>query len=646
MPEPQSDAITDAPEDRRYEQELQALAKASRIDIDQLQILDERTITLPELDLRVRAYKVRTARSDEAQRLAVDDRGRRQDIEAILEKQRALVRERYGSLQHALFEQLEQLREAGDEDRSIQVCIKFAIDEPEPLDKTRLEDGDPAKAAREAQQAERRVAAAALEVFRTAMARYGVEQRGEAEVSGPFVRTSLPATTVRELGFDESVAFLGLDGEPEVPDQHPTIQASLPTTRTNWVHGQGFRGAGVRVCILEGGGLTKAQSFFNVVAIQDTSASANDHMTKSVAITGNRYDQVPGTTTGTHGQWRGYAPEAAVMIANVSNYQSRYEWARVNGVNIVSMSWHFPAERTNGNLHTRDVYFDYWSVRWPWPSVFTSAGNAADEDAYAQGKGYNFLGVANVTNDGDGNRCNDVIESSSSWKNPISPVGDRELPEIAAPGSRHSLLDNSFGGTSAATPVAAAITSLLMNRNTALRVWPEGIRAILLATSNYQGADGANWSIWSDGRDGTGMVNAQYAMWTAGRRETGQTAQFRAHDYGRIRHADFQGGFFNKSWNARTSTTNARIRVALTWNSKTSGSTPTSSVLDADLDLWVYDPDGQLVAWSSSWDGNYEFVEFTPSKPGTYRIRIRRYAMASNFDSYFGIAWTTHYELC
>jgi serine protease AprX len=117
------------------------------------------------------------------------------------------------------------------------------------------------------------------------------------------------------------------------------------------------------------------------------------------------------------------------------------------------MSWHFPTERTNGNLHTRDVYFDYWAVRWPWPSVFTSAGNAAEEDAYAQGKGYNFFGVANVTNDGDGNRCNDVIESSSSWKNRIPSA-------------------------------LSAITSLLMNRNTALRVWPEGIRAILLATSN------------------------------------------------------------------------------------------------------------------------------------------------------------------
>ena len=58
--------------------------------------------------------------------------------------------------------------------------------------------------------------------------------------------------------------------------------------------------------------------------------------------------------------------------------------------------------------------------------------------------------------------------------------------------------------------------------------------------------------------------------------------------------ADFSGGMFTKEWKAQTSSSRSRIRVALTWNSKVaaSGGVPSSSVLDADLDLWVYDPDG------------------------------------------------------
>jgi hypothetical protein len=144
------------------------------------------------------------------------------------------------------------------------------------------------------------------------------------------------------------------------------------------------------------------------------------------------------------------------------------------------------------------------------------------------------------------------------------------------------------------------------------------------------------------------MTNTLYGYYTAQRRETGSSAQYRAHDYGSIRHADFAAGYFNKTWKAYTGTTLSRIRVALTWNSKTTtaAGSPTSSVLDADLDLRVYDPDGVWVATSASWDSNYEFVEFTPSKIGEYTIKIRGWTVPADFSSYYGIAWTTHYDLC
>jgi hypothetical protein len=88
--------------------------------------------------------------------------------------------------------------------------------------------------------------------------------------------------------------------------------------------------------------------------------------------------------------------------------------------------------------------------------------------------------------------------------------------------------------------------------------------------------------------------------------------------------------------------------VALAWNSKTTASSgaPVSSVLDADLDLHVFDPDGNLVAWGTSWDNSWEFVEFTPSKPGEYTIKVRGFSVPSGFSSWFGVAWTTHYDLC
>ena len=126
------------------------------------------------------------------------------------------------------------------------------------------------------------------------------------------------------------------------------------------------------------------------------------------------------------------------------------------GVNVVTMSWHFGSEESSGALHSRDVYFDYWVTRYPYPSVFASAGNEAGSDAFASGKGYNFLGVGNVVNDGDGDRCNDVISGDSSRKNPTSPHSDHEVPGNRGPGQpsrparlelrRHELRDAGHRG--------------------------------------------------------------------------------------------------------------------------------------------------------------------------------------------------------
>jgi hypothetical protein len=123
-------------------------------------------------------------------------------------------------------------------------------------------------------------------------------------------------------------------------------------------------------------------------------------------------------------------------------------------------------------------------------------------------------------------------------------------------------------------------------------------------------------------------VNTLYGMWTAGRREPNGKPQFRAHDYGRITHADFSRGYLDRSWTARVATTRSRLRVALAWNSRTTGilGIPVSSMLDADLDLHRFAPDGSLVATSSSWDNSWEMVEVSPRQVGNYTIKGLQHA--------------------
>ncbi|HVL99247.1 MAG TPA: S8 family serine peptidase [Egibacteraceae bacterium] len=488
--------------DQQTQEQVRAVARASKIALKRLLILGEAEVRLPNLGSHVRLYKVADRESGTSQQVALDPSGKRVDLTKLERQEQAAARERYGNLQEALHNLLEE--RGGEEDQRVPVLVRYAVDEhPVDLDKTEIDASKltarrlrdiSQRAARHVEQVAEQTAAAHLETLR----RYDVGEDTQPRPSGPFIRTELPLRVVRELSRDKRIAFIGLDAEQEIPD-YPTIAESLPTTRTNTVHASGAKGAGVRIAVLEGGTTNVAAGCFNIVATQDASAAANDHMTKSVGIIGNRWT----TGGGCSGSWQGYAPDAEVLLANASSYTDRYDWARGQGVNVVTMSWHFGSEETSGGLHSRDVYFDYWATRWPYPSIFTSAGNQAASDAYASGKGFNVMGVANILNDGDGDRCNDAIASSSSWKNPTSTHGDREVPAIAAPGSRHELLGSSFGGTSCATPVAASIAAVLMSHNPSLKIWPEAIRAIMLATANFQLADGASFATWSDGKDGT-----------------------------------------------------------------------------------------------------------------------------------------------
>jgi len=239
------------------------------------------------------------------------------------------------------------------------------------------------------------------------------------------------------------------------------------------------------------------------------------------------------------------------------------------------------------------------------------------------------------------------MSSDSVFRNPSTSHGDRELPELAANGTGVSANGQNKSGTSFSAPATAGVTALLQDVDSVLCSWPEGCRAILMASAG-RNVRGNTW--WqdviggTDARDGAGAVDAQSGVQIAQqRRSRNASATRRGWDVGTLASGDFGSdrlATFRYKVAVPSQIFFPRVRVALAWDSAvtTSGDNATASTLTVDFDVLVRNSAGVQVASAASWDNSYEVVDFAATSGETYDIVIRRW---SGTDSvWYGVAWT------
>ena len=149
--------------------------------------------------------------------------------------------------------------------------------------------------------------------------------------------------------------------------------------------------------------------------------------------------------------------------------------------------------------------------------VVKSAGNrgGGDNRVTSPGLGYNVLTVGNVNLGGTSVRADEVMAATSSFADPTSTDGDREKPELAAPGTNIQMLSRGFpfagqtsSDTSFASPMVTGSAARLVQRKPVLGVWPQQLFAILMASAvrNVEGD-----TRLSD-VDGAGMIAVNSAV--------------------------------------------------------------------------------------------------------------------------------------
>jgi hypothetical protein len=561
--------------------------------------------------------------------LAFDQDGNKVDGDKVLADYHAARAKRFGKIHPSLDT---TLREAG---RGESVVIDVWIDpnEPDPSPGDRpVHRGDIEELARRADEVR--------ETYQARAKAYAKRLPQGSRVMNidplaPVITARVPAASIRRLAASEEVAGIYLHEEKGIDD----LDDSIAIARSGVVHANGETGSGVRVAVWENGPTSNTNLVIS--GTYKSSPSTSNHSQNVHAIIRNREADSP----------NGHAPGCSLFSAN-DKKRAALTWAvKDQDCTIINQSFHRSSEPGSGNLSGDDLYGDWLALHWPYPLIVHAAGNYWDGDSddidppsdeFVNHKGYNTLAVGNH------NDSASAMSTSSVFRNPTSSHGDRELPEISANGTFVTADKITMSGTSMASPAVAGVAALVQGTSPILEHWPEGCRAILLSAASRNVVDSTWWSDVAtgvDAEDGTGAVDAQEARSVAlNRRWRDAPGTRRGWDIGLLTSSDFDGDGFSKFEYQVTVPSfhfgPRAVKVALAWTSKVSrwlGVIYTSH-LAVDLDLRVFDSDGDPVGYSGSWDNSYEIAEFT-GKPGeTYTIKIQRW---SGTDStWFGIGWT------
>jgi subtilisin family serine protease len=426
----------------------------------------------------------------------------------------------------------------------------------------------------------------------------------------------VPAGLVRELAKDERIDTIYGDlekGGNETNLSREVVGANIAPADT-------LDGTGVQVGIVEGDGMADTTNPFMRIERTDPGPSCGTvipHGTGVAGIIGARAGVARAFGFPIRNTQQGFAPAARLSVGSwcrAGDHRPRIDSAADWGARIITNSYFTD---TTGAITANDRHAD-GLVHDRWRLFVKSAGNRGmlEGRITSPGNGYNVLAVGDVNLGGTPARANDVMSNTSSFVDPTSTNGDREKPEVAAPGTNIQMLSNGFpwpgqtnSGTSFAAPQVAGTAARLIQRKPFLGVWPEQLRAILMSSAvhNIEGATRLSE------RDGAGMIAVDSAVRILDANRHGG------------RHVDCNTFGGPQVVSSTTLAANQRLRAAISWTADPSA-VDHATRPSTDLDLEVRGPSGSF--FSASFDNTSEIVDFRAAVAGTYEVRVHNFRCA------------------
>lgn len=386
----------------------------------------------------------------------------------------------------------------------------------------------------------------------------------------------------------------------------------------------GLDGSGTMIGILEAGNVQQSNRYMEFYPDRLVSGNGDQpHATDVAACAASFYNDASGS-----------APRARIISAGTTTEQ----FSAMLGLQWVSGSpyWtdtvnHSEAICTGTAIQGITRAFDYWA-RGNNTVITVAAGNSAGsggdgEYVCSPANGYNVVSVGSFNNQDTQAWGDDTMSGFSSWRDPVSPYGDREKPDVVAVGEHltiwgaYDMLWYDKLGTSLSAPQVAGLSAALTKQNGQLRHLPEVVKAILAASAMHNIEGEAVMAGATDTRDGAGGIDGDWAATVAkaNYRWPGCRSSCWSVDttYGLA-----PGGSRSISFWALSG---QRVRCALAWWATADSEPYAAEVLDKDLDLRVRVPSSPnygIAFTSTSFDNNLELVDFTAPETGWYTLEV------------------------
>jgi hypothetical protein len=580
---------------------LEHVSAREGIPIGELTIINEAFATFPLTGRTLWGAKILDEKSSAIYGIYLDEQGKVADIDAVRKVEAAESSKRYGKLDPELADRVATMR--SDE----KVVVWVWLTEPS-MDRSRFQ-GNLSEEQHQELLSLQRATYAAHEAPVIDFLKAQNATVVYASQYAPVVFAEVSRETIQNLSKRSGVVSLDITRSYE-----PALSSAAPTVKANVVWGRGKTGTGIKVAIVEvpESGTSSRVEFSNPYLL-DGSSYRPDLPVSSHAT------QVAGIVASTHSTYKGISYGVPALLSANANigYDSSIvpatEWAITQGANVLSCSL---GRNTSRELDSLAQYYDHvvWSNHL---TVVAAAGN--DGIVESPGLAYNVIAVGAFDDRDTPIWTDDAMLGNSGYNDPISQHGDREKPEVAAVGA--GMISTSTAspwvgycndfGTSFATPVVSGEAALLMHRQSQLTSWPEAVKAAIMAGAihNIEGA-----SRLSD-RDGAGGIDCSIADDTiANNRWWANTVTY---------------GDFPKTYVLSGIPAGKKVRVVAAWDSHPPDLHPPygtiNDPLQSDFDLVIYDPNGEQVEVSSSYDNNYEIGQFTTEMSGNYQARVVKY---------------------